>query len=176
MQPKDPCAVNCELFGKRGSFFDTSIAPLWGEVYDSLILRARVARGSKVLDVGTGSGEVALRLSSVVGRDGSVTAIDAQPKMLQIAANKTKRRRIRNIQFNEMGMEKLQFPPDSFDSVLANYSLCCCMDYRAALAECLEGTKAWGETDLQSRWALRPLGNPGHLQDLRGLQDELSIG
>jgi O-methyltransferase/aklanonic acid methyltransferase len=96
------------------------------------------------LDVGTGTGEVALRLSSLVGRKGSVVAIDAETKMLQIARRKARDRGIHNVKFRRTSMEAMDLPDRSFDSVVGNYSLCCVMDYKAALAECLRVLKPGG--------------------------------
>jgi O-methyltransferase/aklanonic acid methyltransferase len=139
-----PCPCFCELFGKCAACFESSYVPLWQEVYDSVVARAKIAEGSSVLDVGTGTGEVALRLSSLVGRKGSVVAIDAETKMLQIAKRKARDRGFRNLKFRKTSMEAMDLPDRSFDTVVGNYSLCCVMDYKAALAECLRVLKPGG--------------------------------
>jgi ubiquinone/menaquinone biosynthesis C-methylase UbiE len=43
-----------------------------------------------------------------------------------------------------MEMDKLHLPDESFDVVVGNYSLCCCMNYEAALAEILRVLKPGG--------------------------------
>ena len=136
--------ANCELFEKGAAYFESAIVPLWQEGYDSLVARARVAQGSGALDVGSGSGEIALRLGRIVGDRGSVVAVDASREMLSIAKRKAAERGIRNIEFKVSAMESMKLPSESFDSVLAHYSLCCCSDYRAALAECLRVLKPGG--------------------------------
>jgi ubiquinone/menaquinone biosynthesis C-methylase UbiE len=136
LDAEEACLVNCELFGKHAALFESAIVPLWQGVYDSLVDRARVAEGSRVLDVGTGTGEVALRLGRAVGQRGRVVGIDAQPEMLTIAGRKVKDRRLNNVEFHQMPMEHMDLPDGSFDSVVGNYSLCCCMDYEATLSEC----------------------------------------
>jgi ubiquinone/menaquinone biosynthesis C-methylase UbiE len=144
LDPQKPCLTNCELFGKHAAYFESTIVPLWQEGYDSLVSRAHVKEGSATLDVGTGTGEVALRLGRLVGGSGRVVAIDAQPEMLQIAKQKAKERGVRNIEFKESTMELMNLTDDSFDSVLGHYSLCCCSDYRATLEECLRVLKRGG--------------------------------
>ncbi|HKT21299.1 MAG TPA: methyltransferase domain-containing protein [Nitrososphaerales archaeon] len=136
MSSQEPCRFNCELFGKRAHFWESTVVPLWQESYHSLVKRARVAEGSAALDVGTGSGEVAIRLASLVGDGGRVVGIDSQPEMLEIARRKASGRGLRNVEFREMPMESMDLADGAFDSVVASYSLCCCTDYRATLEEC----------------------------------------
>jgi SAM-dependent methyltransferase len=50
-----------------------------------LLERAGVTRGMRVLDVGCGSGEVTVELARLVGPEGLVTAIDADPVVLDHA-------------------------------------------------------------------------------------------
>ena len=135
MNPDKSCLVNCDRFGRQAQFFESFVVPLWQEIYDSLVNRGGIRPGNSVLDAGTGTGEVALRAGSAVGRSGRVTAVDVQPEMLKIAEAKAARRGARNIRFMESSVEKMDLPNGTFDAVLANYSLCCCMEYGPALSE-----------------------------------------
>lgn len=144
MDAEKACRINCQLFGQRAAQFESAIVPIWQGVYDSLVDRAKIAEGSSVLDVGTGTGEVALRVSRMVGSKGRVVAADVQPEMLRIAKTKARERGAGNIEFKETPMETLDLADDSFDVVVGNYSLCCCIDYEATLAECLRVLKPGG--------------------------------
>jgi ubiquinone/menaquinone biosynthesis C-methylase UbiE len=46
---------------------------------------AGISRGMKVLDVGTGAGDVALLAASLVGRDGTVVGIDVNAELIETA-------------------------------------------------------------------------------------------
>ena len=54
-------------------------------VGDLLFGAARLERGSRVLDVGCGTGPSTRRAAALVGRDGSVTGVDISPEMLDAA-------------------------------------------------------------------------------------------
>jgi O-methyltransferase/aklanonic acid methyltransferase len=144
MDPERACLINCDLFGRHADYFESKIVPLWQGVYDSLVARSKVSKGARVLDVGTGTGEVALRLASAVGPKGRVVAIDVQEEMLDIARKKSRAHGAKNLEFRQMSLEQMDLPDKSFDAVVGNYSLCCCLDYKAALAECLRVLKPGG--------------------------------
>ena len=68
----------------------------WTRAFMPALLRAAgVARGQRVLDVATGTGESALMLADAVGAAGSVLGIDISLPMLARAAGKAMGRRIR---------------------------------------------------------------------------------
>jgi ubiquinone/menaquinone biosynthesis C-methylase UbiE len=46
---------------------------------------AGISRGMKVLDVGTGAGDVALLAADLVGRDGIVVGIDVNAELVETA-------------------------------------------------------------------------------------------
>ena len=144
MDEPESCLINCEMFGKHAEYFESRIVPLWQEIYDALVARARLSKGQTVLDAGSGPGEVALRISPLVGPTGKVVAVDLQEEMLAIARRKARQRRLHNIDFKRMSLEALDLPDSRFDSVVGNYSLCCCSDYEAALAECFRVLKPGG--------------------------------
>lgn len=144
LEDENSCMVVCDKFGKKAHYFESYVVPLWTKVYDSLVERARVRPGTSALDVGTGTGEVALRLSKVTGPKGKVVGIDVQPEMLSIAKRKALSRKAKNIQFKRMPAEELALPDDSFHSVLGNYSLCCFLGYDEALGEILRVLKPGG--------------------------------
>lgn len=136
--------MNCEMFGRHAEYFESQIVPLWQDIYDTLVSRSGISLGETVLDVGTGTGEVALRVSKRVGPGGKVVAIDVQDEMLDIARRKARGMNLQNLDFRRMSLEGLKIQDSHFDSVVGNYSLCCCFDYQGALSECLRVLKPGG--------------------------------
>lgn len=81
------------------------------------LLRAGVANGHNVLDVGAGTGVVSLLSQEIVGETGSVTALDPSAGMLTVA----KANGVKNT-LQGLG-EHLPFPDNSFDFVTMGYAL-----------------------------------------------------
>jgi ubiquinone/menaquinone biosynthesis C-methylase UbiE len=75
-------------------------------VVDQVLLRAKVQPGQNVLDVGTGTGAVALRVARLVGA-GKVVALDVSLEMLRVAKNRAEAAGLTNVRFNEGRAESL---------------------------------------------------------------------
>jgi ubiquinone/menaquinone biosynthesis C-methylase UbiE len=107
----------------------------WASSYDMLIhvltvgrsarFRKRLADlvaaqvGDVLLDVGCGTGDLAMRLAKQVGPTGSVTGIDAAPEMIARARQKARRQR-RALDFRVEPVEALSFPNQTFDGVVSS--------------------------------------------------------
>ncbi len=61
--------------------------------------RAGIGPGMRVLDLGTGLGDVAFQLSLVVGPDGAVVGIDESPAMLTVAERRRTAGGLGNVRF-----------------------------------------------------------------------------
>lgn len=97
-------------FGKEGAFREKQID------------LAAMAPGESVLDVGCGTGTLAIAAKRRVGPTGSVYGIDASPEMIARAARKAGRASL-EINFKTAAFEALPFPYASFDVVLSTMML-----------------------------------------------------
>jgi ubiquinone/menaquinone biosynthesis C-methylase UbiE len=84
---------------------------------EKLLRLARLQRGESVLDVGCGTGSLAIAAKRYVGSAGKVCAIDASPEMIARAKRKAARARL-DVTFDEAIAEVLPFPDAHFDVVL----------------------------------------------------------
>jgi len=83
---------------------------------------AKPQPGEKVLDVGCGTGTLAIAAARRVQGTGEVQGIDASPEMVALARRKAKRRGI-EAAFQVAPIEVLPFPADHFDLVLSTFML-----------------------------------------------------
>jgi SAM-dependent methyltransferase len=60
---------------------------------------AGIARGMKVLDVGTGAGDVALLVADLVGHEGTVRGVDFNAELVETATARTAAARLENVSF-----------------------------------------------------------------------------
>jgi ubiquinone/menaquinone biosynthesis C-methylase UbiE len=84
---------------------------------------AQLRAKDHVLDVGTGTGLVALRAGSLA-KNGRIIGIDHSSGMLEQASAKARRSQLDDVvAFQRMDAERLEFPDQCFDAVLSLYAL-----------------------------------------------------
>jgi SAM-dependent methyltransferase len=89
---------------------------------DKLVQLARISHGESVLDVGCGTGTLAIAAKRRVGTSGSVYGVDASPEMLWRAEKKA-RKAGAEVVFRTGLAESLPFPDAQFDVVLSTVML-----------------------------------------------------
>lgn len=79
---------------------------------------ARLEPGEAVLDVGCGTGTLAIAAKRKVGRDGAVYGIDASQEMISRASHKAGKAGV-DVTFRKETVQALSFPDGRFDVVLS---------------------------------------------------------
>src|SRR4029077_4468716 len=123
--------------------YRTLIAQMFAPLTSGLIEEARIGIGQKVLDIGGGSGEPSLAISSIVGPTGSVMYTDPAAGMVESAQAEAHRRGLTNIRFRQCSADDLPFPDRTFDVAVGRLSAMFFVDpvkaVREALRVILEG-------------------------------------
>lgn len=104
-------------------------------VANRLIELAPLRSGQKVLDVATGTGNVAIAAAKIVGSSGQVIGVDIASGMLNQAKQKIEAAGLNNIELMEADVEHLSFSDRSFDAILCSLAICYLTDIPAALRQ-----------------------------------------
>jgi len=89
---------------------------------EKLVQLARISLGESVLDVGCGTGTLAIAAKRRVGTAGSVYGVDASPEMLWRAEKKARKAGV-EVLFRTGLAESLPFPDARFDLVMSTVML-----------------------------------------------------
>lgn len=96
------------------------------QLYDGVTRRflnaAGIEKGMKVLDIGSGAGDVALTLAEFVGNDGAVVGVDVNAEILETARGRAETAGITNVEFIAGDARTLDLP-DDFDAIVGRLVL-----------------------------------------------------
>lgn len=120
-------------------------------VLDHLMVRAKLQRGHRLLDVGTGTGAVVLRAAPLTA-PGEVVGVDISPLMLEVSEQRAMKANLGNTRFIEGQVEDLPVEDDSFDRVTASLSLMYSLD-RAQAAKSMARVLKPGGTLVAAFWS-----------------------
>ncbi len=87
-----------------------------------LLEDAGIQPGMKILDVGSGAGDVAMLAARLVGPTGSVIGIDQNPEVLKTAKQRASESDIENVEFIEGDLRENELPYD-FDGAIGRLIL-----------------------------------------------------
>lgn len=133
-------------------------------VYDPATRRlfeaAGIGLGMKVLDLGSGAGDVAMLVAQMVGPTGTVIGVDMNPKIVETARKRAASAGYTNITFVVGDVQELS-PDDEFDAVVGRLVLMYLRDPAATLRLLVAhlrqgGVAAFHEAQLISRGEAYP--------------------
>ncbi len=86
------------------------------------LISAGIGEGMRVLDIGSGAGDVALIASELVGQEGEVVGVDMNPDILEIARHRVQEAGHENVEFLAGDVQTLDLGGD-FDAVIGRLVL-----------------------------------------------------
>jgi SAM-dependent methyltransferase len=138
----DNANSDCEAFewqvgvwDRISGIYSREIDDRFASVVESIIARAALSKGERILDLGTGTGAVAERSAGEVGRAGRVLGVDISPDMLAIAERRLTERGISNVSLAEGRGEDIPADSAGFDAVLSSLTLMYLIDRDAGARE-----------------------------------------
>lgn len=104
------------LYDRRSQSYDEGH---WcRQICERLLEYTQISAGQAVLDIGTGTGTVAIAAAQAVGSQGRVVGVDLSTGMLSQAQRKVKTLGLNHIELQLADAEVLDFPSSSFDHIL----------------------------------------------------------
>src|SRR5262249_42637902 len=129
-------AADASSYDAVSPSFDSFSTRLSGPLARRLLALARVGPGEQVLDVGTGTGLVALAAAELVSPGGGVLGIDLSEGMLSRAQRKARQAGLTShLSFQRMDAETLELEGASRDAVVSLFALAHFPDPLTALRE-----------------------------------------
>jgi demethylmenaquinone methyltransferase/2-methoxy-6-polyprenyl-1,4-benzoquinol methylase len=105
---------------------------------------ARIGPGDRVLDVATGTGDLALELAGRVGADGSVIGADFSDRMLALARAKAFDAGFPRVRFEQANALALPYADDQFDAATVGFGARNFSDLRRGISELSRVVKPGG--------------------------------
>ncbi|MFQ5885647.1 MAG: class I SAM-dependent methyltransferase, partial [Anaerolineae bacterium] len=118
--------------------------------------------GDRLLDVGCGTGPLAILAAKKAGPSGQVTATDYSPGMVTEAKKEANKHGLSNITCACMEAHNLEFPANSFHAITCGFALFFFPDMGRALAEMRRvllpggklGLSLWGKGAIVPQWPI----------------------
>jgi SAM-dependent methyltransferase len=96
---------------------------IYGASTRALFTAAGIRPGMRVLDVGSGAGDVAMLVADLVGPSGDVVGVEVAPETIAIAAERAAAAGLANVGYVEGDLRDLHLDEGTFDAVVGRWVL-----------------------------------------------------
>jgi ubiquinone/menaquinone biosynthesis C-methylase UbiE len=137
------------------------LKPLTRHVFED----AGIAPGMRVLDLGSGAGDVCMLLSEMVGPSGTVIGLDVDAATVEHARRRAAEASLSNITFTHCDLA--HYRPDApIDALVGRFVLCYLPDPSAPLAALSKSVRPGGIVAFQEPWMTPGMGPEGVVKRL----------
>jgi ubiquinone/menaquinone biosynthesis C-methylase UbiE len=155
MSEPSPTERVARLFDELAPVYDKSGVEFFGPIATRLVDLLQVRTGERAVDIGCGRGAVTLRLAERVGPQGTVTAIDLSPAMVELTRAAAEHAGLRQVSVEVMDAMAPTLPQAGYDLIASSVVLFFLPDPVSALARWLRllapggriGVTTFGEQD-----------------------------
>ncbi len=135
MSPANPAPWGSSFRLVAAEKWKAKSAAMGCAVTDALVEYSRPLPGMRVLDLASGTGEPAISLAQRVASQGSVTAVDQNSELLEIAAERASNKKLLNFTTQQADAHLLPFADYSFDLATCRFGVMFFSDPQRALRE-----------------------------------------
>jgi phosphatidylethanolamine/phosphatidyl-N-methylethanolamine N-methyltransferase len=128
------------VYSNYAGVYDHIFGKIFHESRESAVRRLNVTHGERILEVGVGTG-LSLPLYP---RHCRLVGIDLSPGMLEKARARVQIYGLENVELSRMDAGQMEFPDDSFDTVMAAYVVTAVPDYRKVVTEMIRVCRPGG--------------------------------
>jgi ubiquinone/menaquinone biosynthesis C-methylase UbiE len=153
-----------------------SQAELFDPLTERVFRAAGLGIGMRVLDLGSGAGDVSILAARLVGREGEVVGVERDPQAVASATARVAQAGISNVRFIQGDAQTLDNVPDGFDAAVGRLFLMYLPDPIAALRRTARLVRPGGlicfhEGDMAYDWA----SNSASVSSRRSLMTHSSV-
>ncbi len=116
---------------------------IYGESTRLLCEWAGIHKGMRVLDIGSGAGDVSLMIAEIVGNSGHIVGVDVNPAIIETARQRAANVGLKNVEFIAGDARTLDFE-DKFDALVGRFVLMYMADPVVALKKLITHLKPDG--------------------------------
>ncbi|MGE0544476.1 MAG: class I SAM-dependent methyltransferase [Dehalococcoidia bacterium] len=135
MAEQEGFAWQSSIWDRMAETYLREIDAQFAPVVEQVLTWAGLRPGERVLDLGTGTGSVAVRAATLVASEGDVLGVDPSGEMIAVAEQRAAAAGLNNVTFRQGRGESIPAADGAFDVVLASLSLMYAIDRRAAARE-----------------------------------------